>query len=232
MKTLVILHGWQSSKERWQKVKEGIEKAGIRVIVPDIPGFKQENELDRPWNLSDYNAWLEKFVEDQNLGTGFFLLGHSFGGALATKFVLTHPGQVGKLFLVASACIRRKTIKKWFLGQVSKVFTIFSFLPFFPLARKAFYKFVVGPSDYLNAKGELKQTFLNVISEDLSSSLPGINVPTVIIWGGNDRATLVEDAYLINKKINNSKLVIIPGKGHSLQLEAPDQLIEAVVKNI
>jgi len=244
MKTLVILHGWQSSKEKWQKVKEGIEKAstglvqegGVKVIVPDIPGFKPENELKKPWNLDNYVDWLDRFCQEKRVNgelvEPFFLSGHSFGGALAAKFTARYPEKIDKLFLVASSCIRRKTIKKWFLGRVSKILKIFAFLPFFNLARKAFYKFVVGPTDYLNAKGELKQTFLNIISEDLSSSLPLIKVPTVIIWGKEDKATLLEDAYLINKKISNSKLVIIPDKGHSLQKEAPEILVKKVLENL
>ena len=39
MKTLFILHGWQSSKEKWEKVKEKLEENKIEVIIPDIPGF-------------------------------------------------------------------------------------------------------------------------------------------------------------------------------------------------
>ena len=31
MKTLIILHGWQSSQERWGNVKNAIEKEGIEV---------------------------------------------------------------------------------------------------------------------------------------------------------------------------------------------------------
>jgi len=44
MKTLVILHGWKSSKERWQKVKEEIEKSGIRIF----------QDLNRRLNLKNH----------------------------------------------------------------------------------------------------------------------------------------------------------------------------------
>ncbi len=40
--TIIILHGWGSSKEKWQEVKENLEKQGLKVIVPDLPGFKKK----------------------------------------------------------------------------------------------------------------------------------------------------------------------------------------------
>lgn len=236
MKTLFILHGWQSSKERWQKVKEKIEEAGINVIVPDIPGFKPETETQRPWDLDDYVNWLDKFCQqkkiDGELVEPFFLLGHSFGGALAVKFALKYPGKVERLFLVGAACIRKKTAKKKVLSKLSKIFKIFSFLPFYSTIRKAFYKFIVGHSDYLSAKGLLKETYLKIIGEDLSRSLSSITTPTVIIWGDKDEATPVEDAYFINEKINNSKLIVIPGGTHDLKRKMPEVLVQKIIDNL
>jgi len=136
------------------------------------------------------------------------------------------------LFLVASACIRKKTVKKMFLSRISKVLKVFSFIPFYSTARKAFYRFVVGKSDYLSVEGVLKETYLKVISEDLSQSLSSIAVPTTIIWGDKDEATPIEDAYLINKKISNSKLVIIPGGSHSLEIKMPEVLAQKILDNI
>ena len=50
-------------------MKENLEKSGVEVIVPDLPGFKEETELTKPWNLDDYLAWVEDFIERQkNLG--------------------------------------------------------------------------------------------------------------------------------------------------------------------
>ena len=78
----------------------------------------------------------------------------------------------------------------------------------------------------------MKQTYLNVIEEDLSFHLPFIKVPTVIIWGDKDELTPMEDGYFINRQIKNSKLVIIPGAGHCLNKEQPEILTEKVLENI
>ncbi|MBT9151488.1 MAG: 2-succinyl-6-hydroxy-2,4-cyclohexadiene-1-carboxylate synthase [candidate division WS2 bacterium] len=54
MKTLIILHGWQSSKEKWQKVKQALENNELKVIVPDIPGFKKKTMLNQAWGLKNF----------------------------------------------------------------------------------------------------------------------------------------------------------------------------------
>ncbi|MBU4274470.1 alpha/beta hydrolase [Patescibacteria group bacterium] len=232
MKTLVILHGWQSSKEKWQKIKEKVDEQGIKVIVPDIPGFKPENELKKPWDLDNYIDWFKEFLSSENISEPFFLLGHSFGGALATKFVLKYPEKVEKLFLVAAACVRKKTLKRKIFAYFSKIIKKFSFLPFYPLFRKATYKFIIRNSDYLQVKGFLEDTYLNIIKEDLSPVLCSIKIPTILIWGDKDRSTPVKHAYFINKQIAGSKLIIIPGGTHNLRQEMPEVLIQKILENL
>jgi len=118
MKTLIILHGWQSSKEKWQKVKENIES--------DLPGFKPETQLKEPWSLDDYVDWLKDFSQTKEK---FFLMGHSFGGRVAIKFALRYPEKLYGLILVSAAGIKKKN------SPISKIIPFFSstFLVFFAL---------------------------------------------------------------------------------------------------
>ncbi len=78
----------------------------------------------------------------------------------------------------------------------------------------------------------MKETYLKGISEDLSQKAFFIKVPTVIIWGDKDVLTPIDQAELINKKIEGSKLVIIPGGGHALQIKMPEALAEKILENI
>lgn len=228
---LLILHGWGSNTERWAEVVDMISKKGFKVIIPDLPGFGKSDSLQEAWTSNKYVAWAEEFVKKMNFGD-FYLLGHSFGGALACKIAIKYPQNVKKLFLVSSAAVRRKTNKKATYRIVSKLAKLFSFLPGYKLFRKAMYKFVIRNSDYPFVEGNLKQTFLNVINEDLSEFTGFINVPTIIIWGDKDTSTPVQDAYFLNKKIKNSKLIIIPGADHMLNRKNPEVLAQKVLENI
>ena len=236
-KPLLILHGWGSNYERWTKVAEQISQGvpggtgPFKVIVPDLPGFGKSDVLLTAWNMNNYIKWLEEFVKELNLKE-FNLMGHSFGGALAVKLAINHPQNVQKLFLVSAASVRKRTTKKSALRNIAKVVKKLSFLPFYEIFRKAFYKFIIRKSDYPYVDGIMKETFKNVISEDLAQFTGFIKTPTIIIWGDKDKSTPVEDAYFMNQKIRNSKLEIIKGAGHALNKEYPDILAEKILNNI
>jgi len=230
-KPLLILHGWGSNSERWQKVGELLAEKGLKVIIPDMPGFGLSETPKIAWNFNGYVSWVEEFAKILNL-TNFDLLGHSFGGAIAVKVAVNSPQKVNKLFLVASACLRKKTVSKNFLSKISKIVKVFSFLPFYVLARKAFYKFIIRKSDYTYTQGTMKETYLKVISEDLSYCLSFIKAPTTIIWGNKDESTPIENAHFINKKIRNSKLIVIPGADHNLNKKVPEILAEKIIENL
>lgn len=219
---LLILHGWGSRGANWMKVVETLAENGIRVIIPDLPGFGQSDKPSTAWNLDDYCDFVEEFVKTLDLEK-FYLLGHSFGGSLAIKFSLQHPEKVVKLSLVSAACIRKKTFKNKFFKFLSKFLKIKT-----PFLRKVFYR----KSDYLSTEGVMRDTYLKVIAEDLSGVLSQVQVPTTIIWGEKDNITLLNDAKIINQKIKDSKLEIIPNVGHDLNLKAPEKLAEVISKNL
>ncbi len=234
-KPFLILHGWGSNCERWADVAEIISKKGYKVVVPDLPGFGKTDDLEAPWNTNKYINWIEQFVKEIGL-SDFYLLGHSFGGALASKIAVKRAQDVKKLFLVSAACVRRKTAQKSFLKKVAKIVKVLHFLPYYGFFRKVVYKFIIRKSDYVYVEGIMKQTYLNIISEDLSFHLPFIKVPTVIIWGDKDDSTPIEDAQLIAQRVKNSKLVVIAGAGHDLNRKQDPEgtpiLAEKVLENI
>jgi pimeloyl-ACP methyl ester carboxylesterase len=224
MSCLLILHGWGSSAKNWAQVKDALEKKGYNVFLPDLPGFGESVLPTKPWSLDDYVDWLADFCEKNNLSQ-VFLLGHSFGGAIAAKFALKHPEKIKKLFLVASSGIRKKTLKK-------RLFKKFSFLfRRILILKKVFYKFFI-KSDYQNTSGIIREIYLKIIAEDISGIFSQIKIPTVIIWGDKDKVTPFSDACFINQEIKNSKLEILPGIGHKVRLEAFDLLIDKIINHL
>lgn len=233
METILILHGWgwPISSPQWTEVKVLLKKDGFQVFVPDLPGFGENKIIQKPWTINDYVEWVKYICEKNNLSQ-IILAGHSFGGSVATKFSVKYPDKVKKLILIDSAGIRKKRLKKEIQKVVAHLLNKFSFLPFYNLMRKIAYRILFRHSDYLLTEGVMKQTYLNVIGEDISDVFPKISVPTLLVWGRNDGITPKGHAYFINKSIKGSELNIIPGVKHNPHKEAPEILVEKIVNFI
>lgn len=79
--------------------------------------------------------------------------------------------------------------------------------------RKAF-----ASGDYLQA-GNLRETFVKVISEDLRHYARQINAPTLLIWGDQDTETPMAAAKILENSIPDSGLVVFQGAGHYCYLD-------------
>lgn len=222
---ILIFHGWGSNSDNWQKVGDLLTEKGFRVIIPDLPGFGKSQEPLEIWGINNYSQFAQKLVDFLNLEK-FYLLGHSFGGVVALKFSLKSPERIKKLFLVSPAIIRKKTLKQRIIKKIAK---FFSFLPF--QIKKIIYQKILR-SDYPLNPGIMRGIYLKVTGEEISSHLPKIKIPTVIIWGQEDRITPLAQAYLIKKEIPNSILKIIPGVGHGINLEDPYRLTQFILDSL
>jgi len=223
----LILHGWGKGSDSWVEVQNLLSEKGFQVIVPDLPGFGKSQSPKTPWGINDYVKWLNNFIIHLGIEK-FFLLGGSFGGRIAIKFVTKYPEKILNLILYAAAGIKHKTISLFIFLLISKIGNIFSFFPFYSSFRKIFYRYIIRKKDYLEAKGIMRETFLKVIEEDLTHYLSQISVPTFIIWGEKDKVTPLSDAYLMKKEISNSELKIIPEMGHAFHHENPEKLTQVI----
>ena len=233
MEAILILHGWgwPASVPQWAKVKELLERGGYKVFVPDLPGFGNAVRPPEPWTINDYVEWVNDFCEKNNFPPGF-LVGHSFGGSVATKFSIKYPEKVKKLILVDSAGIRKKRLKKEVQKAVAHFLNTFSFLPFYGFFRKIAYRTLFRTSDYLLTEGVMKKTYLNIIGEDISGYFSRITVPTMLVWGGKDGITPLQHAHFIKEQIAGARLEIIPNVGHNSHRESPELLVEKIVNFI
>jgi pimeloyl-ACP methyl ester carboxylesterase len=127
-----------------------------------------------------------------------------------------------KLILLASAGIRESgSARNRLYAGVSKVGKAALSIPglrrYQKTAKNKLYK-QVGNSDYLQS-GELKQTFMNIINEDLQSDASKIHEPTLLIYGKDDIETPVKTGEQLKKAIPDSSLEIIPNGGHFIHQE-------------
>jgi pimeloyl-ACP methyl ester carboxylesterase len=223
---LVIIPGWRETSESFSEVKKELENY-FNVYVIDLPGFK--TPLERPYYLEDYLNFLEEKLKDVD---NFYLLGHSFGGALAALYSLKHKDKAKKLILYDSAIVRKKTLKVRIVYLLTKILKIFEkILPtkIANLFKKFYYRFVVGSYDYFLGDENLKKTFANIIDKDLTEEIKKIEVKTYIIWGQSDKVTPLKQGYLLKKLIPNSEILIVDG-GHSFHKEKPEVLVNVLKK--
>ncbi|MFH0987590.1 MAG: alpha/beta hydrolase [Patescibacteria group bacterium] len=238
MKKLLILHGWGSNANRWQKFKEILEKKDIEVLVPTLPGFGDEKPPEKVWGVEEYEDWILDFVRQKGW-ENFNLLGHSFGGGLATKIAADFPQKIEKFILCAPAIIRERSRRIVALEKISKtgkkILNKIRNKKISDFFLKSFYR-LIGAEDYYRSEGVMKEVIKKIFSQDLSSNLKKINLPTLILWGAKDEAVPLRTAYHIKGEIEKGiiddfhkvKLIIFLNAGHCLNTEVPEKIAAQV----
>ncbi|MEX0690091.1 MAG: alpha/beta hydrolase [Candidatus Paceibacterota bacterium] len=224
----LLLHGWDDNLHTFDNlIPELTEKN--RVITIDLPGFGETETPESAWNLDNYINFVKEFIEKLDIKPKI-LIGHSFGGRIILKSIANNTLSAEKLILISSAGVeKRNTLRKSLLKVIAKIGKVLTFIPPFVFFRdklKGKFYNKIG-SDYITA-GELRETFLKVIREDLSSSAVKINKPTLLLWGEKDTVTPLSDGETLNKLISNSKLEVIKNTGHFPHKEKPQEVIELI----
>jgi pimeloyl-ACP methyl ester carboxylesterase len=226
---VLLLHGWGDTLATFDTlIPELGEKRFIRL---DLPGFGASEPPQGAWDVSRYAAFVRHFLDKLGVAEPDILLGHSFGGRIAIKGVASGIFKSKKLILIASAGVaaRRSARRRVFsiLAKTGKILTAFPPLSLFrERLRGSLYR-LAGSADYLQA-GALKETFLNVIREDLRADAAKIKVPTLLVWGERDTETPLAEAHILEKVIAGARLDIIPGAGHFVQKDAPKETAEKI----
>jgi 2-hydroxy-6-oxonona-2,4-dienedioate hydrolase len=235
-RTLVILHGIGPSSERWAPVIPTFSKY-FRVIVPDIVGFgKSEKPVDTYYRMRFFVDFLQAFLEKLHIER-CVLIGHSFGGYLATEFAIEHREKIVKLILVAPAGPGRNSnhILDQYIGA--------ALYPTYQRARKAFMDMAFDPKTVIDdtvnnfveqmSSPKAKYAFMQTLhgikyGPELKGRLSRIICPTLIVWGKNDKMISADYANEYHE-ILNKKIEIIENCGHTPFVENPAKFIEIVI---
>lgn len=98
-KTVTLLHGKNFNGAYWKTTIDALTKEGYRVIVPDQIGFgKSSKPVGYQFTFQQLTENTKAVLDELNIDNTF-LLGHSMGGMLATRFALMYPEVVEKLIL-------------------------------------------------------------------------------------------------------------------------------------
>ncbi len=99
-RTLVMVHGFGGSATQWLYQLQFFGQT-MRVVAPDMRGHGlSDDPQELPCTMDELVADFELTLERLNVARPFYLLAHSFGGAIATEYTLRHPDDVRGLVLI------------------------------------------------------------------------------------------------------------------------------------
>ncbi len=215
---VLVLHGWGARIESVGPILTGLSGVA-RVTAVDLPGFGETADPPEPWGVGQYAQWVLALMDRLGLGS-VGIIGHSFGGRIAIHIGANQPERVTRLLLVDAAGVRPKRTAKYYV-KVYSAKTVKHLAPHLgALGRRMQQRIAarVASSDYASA-GSLRPTFVKVVNEDLSSLLPQIKAPTLLIWGENDDSTPVSDGQKMESLIGDAALIVFKGAGHYAYLD-------------
>ncbi len=95
--TMVMVHGFRGDHHGLLRFVE--ELPGHRILLPDLPGFGQGEELIGTHDVAAYTRFIAAVVREL-LPEPRVLLGHSFGSIIAAEAAALHPELADALILV------------------------------------------------------------------------------------------------------------------------------------
>ena len=236
---IVLLHGAASSLFTWDAWAADLSK-DYRVIRYDLPGFG----LTGPNATKDYSMewhvrFLEKFLDRLNV-PACYLAGNSFGGHIAADFASAHPERVKKLILVDAGgypnphrgVLAMRLAQLPVIGEIlghatPRFFIAMTIRQMYGDPRRLSEAVIDRYYDLILRAGN-RETFgiiLRGAAEDPTAKFRAIEVPTLILWGSEDRTSPVLYAERFHRDIRHSKLIVYQGAGHVPMEEIPAETI-------
>ena len=235
--SLVLLHGYVGDGVATWRHQLADLSAKFTVVAWDAPGAGESDDPPETFGIARYADCLAGFVEALGLGS-VHVMGLSFGGALALAFQNRHPALVRTLVLVsayagwrgslpADAAEARLAQAMQLADRSAREFvdTLLPTMFALPVAQEDFEAFRAAMEAFHPAGF---RAMASASAEDLREALPGVDVPTLLVYGDNDRRAPLAVGEYLRDKIMASRLVVLEGAGHVCNVELPRQFNEAV----
>ncbi|HZS15377.1 MAG TPA: alpha/beta fold hydrolase [Candidatus Dormibacteraeota bacterium] len=252
---VILLHGFGDSMATWRYALPALARTH-HVVAADLPGFGRSQPASRRPLLDWYAHWAEELIAKVAPRGRATLIGNSLGGAVALDTALRTPLRVSRLVLVDCAGLGAGVPLWWRLmtaqlgripplagpaaralpgGMLERVVgQVYSTLVFHrPAAVDS--ACVRGYSANYTTAARIAHLFDlgHVIVRELASGrliadAERLHVPTLIVWGANDRLIPSAHGIALQRRIANSQLYLVDDCGHCPQLERPAEFSGAV----
>ncbi|MCK9273635.1 MAG: alpha/beta hydrolase [Syntrophales bacterium] len=243
-KAIIFLHGYTGSSRDWEHQVQLFSKRW-RIVAVDQRGHgrssdpSEETDYSIPVFSADIFELLKKLSIEKCC-----LIGHSMGGFVALQFTLDHPELVAALVLVDTSSGPYDTPPGYAelrarldeLAANEGLEAAFEYDAAHNPIRKE--RFRLHPEQREVAKRKVLNTSVNgyiYVARSFGNWKPvtdhlwKIKAPTLIFWGEED-TPFQGASLLLNKSIERSKLIAVPGAGHSPHEETPDLFNRELLK--
>ena len=249
---LIILHGLYGSSDNWVTIARNLSDS-FTVILPD-----QRNHGQSPHSeVHDYDSMRDDLFE---LVSGlrikkFFLAGHSMGGKTAISFALKWPEMLNGLLIADISPFTTENTQNSIHSQHSKILNAVLSLDLRKVndrkdaesllllkipsekERGLILKNLERTSDNafawkLNAQSlskNLKKIMMGVERpSDFNSQITGF--PIIFLKGGDSEYIPKNDYKDILKVFPAAEIIEIPGAGHWIQVDKPEEVVKYIRK--
>jgi pimeloyl-ACP methyl ester carboxylesterase len=237
-KAVVLLHGFPFDRSMWREQSRELG-ATCRVITPDLRGLGETPTGDVTVTMGEMAEDVAALLDTLNVERAV-LGGLSMGGYVAFEFFRRFPGRVRALVLADTRPqadtdegrrTREETAQRALRDGMEPIAD--SMLPkLLSAATRGREPDVVGRVRAMmlatTPEGAAAALRAMAVRRDQTDLLPSIDVPTLIVVGGEDSITPPSDAEAMGEKIKGSRLVRIEGAGHLSNVERPEEFNRAL----
>jgi pimeloyl-ACP methyl ester carboxylesterase len=229
---LLWLHG--AGTYWWLPVHDRLA-ARHRVIAPVHPGFGASTGVEEIDDIEDLVFHTLDVLDALGLDR-VDIAGVSLGGWIAAELALRQPQRVKQLVLVDAAGLRLPDVPTpdLFLATPAEARELLFADPRGPVAMAAIPDTPPPPDTMaliLKGREAAARVLWNPHARyrKLRSRLDRIKVPTLVVWGAEDKLFPFPYGEAWAKGIPAARLVTLDRCGHLPQLEAPDRFADAVL---
>ena len=246
--TVVLLHGLTGSSTTWRAVMPALAEH-FTVMAPDLLGHGETAKPRGDYSLGAYASGVRDLMVALDLDEASFV-GHSLGGGIAMQLSYQFPERCQRLVLVASGGLGRE-ITPWlklaslpgteYLLEVVLSRQLHSVLELAgaPLRKLGLRLGTTNAEIWRSYTGLSThsglQAFINTVRAVIDTTGQRVSasdrlylasgVPTLIVWGDQDRVIPVAHAYAAHEAIPNSQLTVLQGAGHFLPFEDEERFL-------
>jgi pimeloyl-ACP methyl ester carboxylesterase len=247
---IVLLHDIAAGAFEWESLLPLLAATNRAVYAIDMLGYGLS---EHPWP-SDTSIWGHadalSFLFNQLNLTNIVLVGHGIGGSVAQVLAtrLSHS-RVAALVLIDTYCYDYAFSPDWPLADMKKaqdpdlpqhtsvedmLNDLKSTLPNASSnadqLKQAMNPWIDQWNSHLGKEMFYQHVRLLIpsYSNSVASDLKVMGKPALIIWGEKDQQVPLKYAQRLHREIPESHLVIIPGAGHMVLFDAPDQVASAL----